>query len=73
MLISAIDLVIQDGHTLNPVEVKTPATVRRDTVKNFACLENLFGYEIGFGHVVCQIPAPYLITRTVQAVPVWEI
>lgn len=44
MLTSAIDLVIQDEHTLNPVEVKTSATVRRDPVKNFACLENLFGY-----------------------------
>ena len=68
-----IDLIIQDGRTLHPVEVKTSATVRRDAVKNFACLENLSGYEVGFGHVVCQTPDPYLITRTVQAVPIWKI
>lgn len=68
-----IDLVIQDGHILHPVEVKVSATVRKDAVKNFACLENLSGYEVGFGHVVCQTPEPYLITRTVQAVPVWGI
>ena len=68
-----IDLVIQDGHILHPVEVKVSATVRKDAVKNFACLENLPGYEVGFGHVVCQTPEPYLITRTVQAVPVWGI
>lgn len=30
MLTSAIDLIIQDGRTLHPVEVKTSATVRRD-------------------------------------------
>ena len=42
-------------------------------MKNFACLENLPGYGVGFGHVVCQTPEPYLITRTVQAVPVWGI
>lgn len=68
-----IGLIIQDGRTLHPVEVKTSATVRRDAVKNFACLENLSGYEVGFGHVVCQTPDPYLITRTVQAVPIWKI
>ena len=68
-----IDLLIQEGHTLHPVEVKMPATVGRDAVKNFTCLEGLSGYEIGFGHVVCQTPDPYLITKDVQAVPVWSI
>ncbi|EEE17020.1 ATPase protein [Lancefieldella rimae] len=68
-----IDLVIRDGHILHPVEVKVSATVRKDAVKNFVCLENLPGYEVGFGHVVCQTSEPYLIARTVQAVPVWGI
>ena len=45
MLTSAIDLIIQDGHTLNPVEVTTSVTVRKDAVKNCACLEDLSGYE----------------------------
>lgn len=68
-----IDLVIQDGHILHPVEIKVSATMRKDAVKNFACLENLPGYEVSFGHVICQTPEPYFITRTVQAVPVWGI
>ena len=68
-----IDLVIQNGHILHPGEVKVSATVRKDAVKNFVCLENLPGYEVGFGHVVCQTSEPYLIARTVQAVPVWGI
>lgn len=68
-----IDLVIRDGHILHPVEVKVSATVRKDAVKNFVCLENLPGYEVGFGHVVCQTSEPYLIARTVQVVPVWGI
>lgn len=68
-----IDLLIQEGHTLHPVEVKMSATVGRDAVKNFTCLEGLSGYEIGFGHVVCQTSDPYLITKDVQAVPVWSI
>ncbi len=68
-----IDLVVQEGHVLHPVEVKTAATVGKDAVKNFSCLEGLSGYELGFGHVVCQTPKPYLVTREVQAIPVWAI
>lgn len=68
-----IDLVIQEGRILHPVEVKMSAMVSRGAVKNFSCLESLSDYEIGFGHVICQTPEPYLITQNVQAVPVWEI
>ena len=68
-----IDLVIQEGHILHPVEVKMAATVGKDAAKSFSCLEGLSGYEVGFGHVICQTPEPYLIARDVQAVPVWEI
>ena len=68
-----IDLVVQDGHTLHPVEVKTSATVGGDAIKNFAYLEGLSGYEVGFGHVICQTREAYVMAKDVQAVPVWEI
>lgn len=68
-----IDLLVQDGRILHPVEVKMAATVGTDAVRNFSCLEGLSGYEVGFGHVVCQTPKPYLVTRDVQAIPVWDI
>lgn len=68
-----IDLVIQEGHILHPVEIKTAATVNADAVKNFKYLENMESYEVGFGHVICQTPEPYYVTRGVQAVPVWAI
>lgn len=68
-----IDLVIQEGHTLHPVEVKASATVGSDAAKNFDCLEGMSGYEVGFGHVICQTSEPYYVTRKVQAVPVWAI
>lgn len=68
-----IDLVIQEGHVLHPVEIKISATVGKDAIKNFDCLENLSGYEAGFGHVACQTPEPYYITKDVQAVPAWAI
>ena len=68
-----IDLVIQEGRVLHPVEVKMGATIGADAVKNFKCLAAMEGYELGFGHVVCQTLEPYLVTRDVQAVPVWAI
>ena len=68
-----IDLVLQEGHVLHPVEVKTAATVGTDAVKNFGCLEKLSGYDVGFGHVICQTREPYPVSRDVQAVPVWAI
>ena len=68
-----IDLVIQEGHILHPVEVKMAATVGSDAVRNFACLEDIAGYELGFGHVVCQTKEPYFISKDIQAIPVWAI
>lgn len=65
--------MIQEGHILHPVEVKIAATVDADAVKNFRCLEKLSGYTVGFGHVVCQTKEPYLVSKDVQAVPVWAI
>lgn len=68
-----IDLVIQEGHVLHPVEVKMAATVGSNAIKHFGCLENLAGYEVGFGHVICQTAEPYLVARNVQAISVWDI
>ena len=68
-----IDLVIQDGRTLHPVEIKTNALVKKDAVKSFGCLEDMADYEVGFGHVICQAKEPYLLAENVEAVPVWAI
>lgn len=68
-----IDLIIQDGHTLHPVEVKTAASVDSQAVKNFAALDDVPGFERGFGAVICQAEEPYLVAENVQAVSPWEI
>ena len=66
---AAVDVV----HVLHPVEVKTGFTVGTDAIKHFSVLDSLMGYEVGEGAVICQTKEPYLITRDVQAVPVWAI
>ena len=72
-LLANSGIVEGEGRVLHPVEVETAATVGADVVKNFACLEGLRGYEVGFGHVICQMKETYPATRGVQAVPVWTI
>ncbi|WP_211482978.1 hypothetical protein [Actinomyces glycerinitolerans] len=44
-----------------------------EATKSFLRLERIAGYELGFGHVICQTREPYPITRDIQAVPVWAI
>ncbi len=68
-----IDLVIQQGHVLHPVEVKLGVQIGAEATKSFSRLERITGYEFGFGHVICQTREPYPITRDIQAVPVWAI
>lgn len=68
-----IDLVIQDGRTLHPVEIKMNELVKKDAIKNFGFLEGMADYEVGFGHVICQTKEPYLLAGNVEAVPVWAI
>ena len=68
-----IDLLIQDGRTLHPVEIKAAVNVGVDAVKNFSVLEGLADYEIGTGHVVCQTEKPHLVRGDVWAVPSWAI
>ncbi|SHE24777.1 Hypothetical protein ACGLYG10_0986 [Actinomyces glycerinitolerans] len=58
---------------LHPVEVKMGVQIGVEATKSFLRLERIAGYELGFGHVICQTREPYPITRDIQAVPVWAI
>lgn len=51
----------------------THLLIGTEAIKSFSCLEKMPGYEVGFGHAICQTEEPYFISRDVQAVPVWAI
>ena len=68
-----IDLIIQEGRVLHPVEIKTSATVTREAVAGFSVLNDVGDYDVGAGAVICQTREPYPVTATVKAVPVWSI
>jgi len=68
-----IDLVVQEGRVLHPVEIKTAATVDRKVAGGFSVLDDVGDYDVGAGAVICQTREAYPLTADVEAVPVWAI
>ena len=65
-----IDLLIQDGRTLHPVEIKKSAAPGRDMVKHFPALDSISDAERGTGAVVCLAESASYITDDTVALPV---
>ena len=68
-----IDLVIQQGRVLHPVEIKMAAAPRSDAADAFRLLDDIPGYERGAGAIICQTEKPRAFARGVVAMPVWAV
>ena len=68
-----IDLVIQNGRTLHPIEIKSKALVDRKDMRHFQALETVSDYEIGCGAIICQTEEPYMVSDNVIALSPWAI
>ncbi len=64
-----IDLVIETGDTLYPIEFKKTATPSLSAVKNFSLLEK-FGKKVGNGAVICLRKKDIPLSNEVDAIPV---
>ena len=64
-----IDLVIEQGMRLYPVEIKKAEVARPADAKAFPLLETFKGYERQPGAVVCQTKAPLPLPGGVWALP----
>jgi predicted AAA+ superfamily ATPase len=64
-----IDLVIETGDSLYPVEFKKTATPSQTASKHFPALEKL-GKKIGQGAVICFVEKDIPLSREVTAIPV---
>jgi len=64
-----IDLLIEEGDTLYPVEFKKTATPSRTASKHFPALNKL-GRKIGHGAVICLRNEDIPLSREVDAIPV---
>ncbi len=63
-----IDLVIEEGRTLHPIEVKKAATPRRDAIRQFRLLDSS-GLERGPGGVACMCGEPRPIDERDSLIP----
>ena len=63
-----IDLLIESGDTLYPIEIKRTATPTRQACKQFHVIETL-GKRQGHGAVVCLIEEPLKLAESVTALP----
>jgi len=65
-----IDLVIENGDTLHPVEIKTTSDPTKSMVKAFALLNHIPGKQLGSGAVVCLAKERLPLTGDVWILPV---
>lgn len=68
-----VDLVIQEGRTLHPVEVKMASAPGQEATENFGALSALSDYEVGPGCVICMTSEPYPLAADVTAISPWQI
>jgi Holliday junction resolvase-like predicted endonuclease len=50
-----IDLLIEDGDLLYPVEIKTTSNPKKSMFSAFRCLDNIPGKKVGTGAVICLV------------------
>ncbi len=64
-----IDLIISEGDTLYPIEIKTTSDPKRSMIKAFACLSRLPNIRVGEGAVICMAKEPLPLTDKVTIWP----
>jgi predicted AAA+ superfamily ATPase len=64
-----VDLIIETGEALYPVEFKKTASPSRTASKHFYLLEKL-GKPVGHGAVICFVESDLPLSREVTAIPV---
>ena len=62
-----VDLLIESGDTLYPVEIKRTATPTRHACRQFPVIETL-GKRLGHGAVICMIESPLKLSTSVTAI-----
>lgn len=64
-----IDLVIEDGGTLYPVEIKTTSDPTKTMVSSFKYINNIAGKKVGQGAVICLAKENLPLTDNIQVIP----
>jgi len=65
-----IDLLIEDGNTLYPVEIKTTSDPTKSMVNAFKRLNSIPNKKVGTGAVICMAKECLPLTNNIWAIPV---
>ena len=65
-----IDLLIENGNTIHPVEIKKSGSVKKDWIKNFSVLDKIQGKQVGRGAVICLAEKRLPVNENVDALPI---
>ena len=65
-----IDLLVEDGETLFPIEIKTTGDPTKSMVKAFRYIEDIPGKRVGDGAVICMAKEPLPLKENVWILPV---
>ena len=65
-----VDLIIEDGGILYPIEIKKHADPQKSDAKNFAVLEAIPGVKIGQGGIVCTYNNMISLGEKIKVIPV---
>ena len=68
-----IDLLIEEGDTLYPIEIKTSSDPTKSMVGAFRCLSANKTKQAGAGAMICLAKERLLLTENVWMLPVWMI
>ena len=63
-----IDLVIEQGGVLHPIEIKLGSNPDSRAIKTFSVLEKV-GKQVGTGGIVCMTESPFPIDETNTLIP----
>ena len=65
-----IDLLIEKGNMIYPVEIKKSGSISKDWIKNFGVLDKISGKQVGRGAVICLAEKRLPINDKVDALPI---
>jgi len=68
-----IDLLIEDGDTLYPIEIKTTSDPNKSMVNSFRCIENIPDKKCGTGALICMAKERLPLKNAVWTLPVHHI
>ena len=68
-----IDLIIEEGDKLYPIEIKQSASPNLSMTKNMSVLEKAEGFSIGIKTILAQVEKAYLLSNDTLVYPISEI